>query len=178
MTWQWGPHARGWDPPPFFSPLSFFLVLILVSGGLGPRRPAMLRRMVSDPTPDSTGDDGDGEARPCDDAFTALFVEFAAKRLSDGESSRSPMSALDRKVPLLRSPRSSRTWGVPGLIETSPAAPRPPWGSREPKHELCAEAHIAAMLSQRRRPDELSSEVAAAWARLAGLGSTLGMVAA
>ncbi|KAG2586590.1 hypothetical protein PVAP13_5NG062200 [Panicum virgatum] len=77
----------------------------------------MLRRMVSDPAPDSSG----GEARPRAGtalfAVPRLFVGFAAKRPSDGESSRSPTSPLDPKALLLRSPRSPRTWGAPGLVD-------------------------------------------------------------
>ncbi|OEL18180.1 hypothetical protein BAE44_0020800 [Dichanthelium oligosanthes] len=79
----------------------------------------MLRRMVSDPTPDSSG--GGGDARPRAGvalfAVPRLFVGFAAKRPSDGESSRSPTSPLDPKALLLRSPRSPRTWGAPGLVD-------------------------------------------------------------
>ncbi|KAF8705800.1 hypothetical protein HU200_031008 [Digitaria exilis] len=81
----------------------------------------MLRRMVSDPTPDSTGG---GDAGPRAGAGAAalfavprLFVGFATKRPYDGESSRSPTSPLDPKALLLRSPRSPRTWGAPGLVD-------------------------------------------------------------
>ncbi|CAO2205362.1 unnamed protein product [Urochloa humidicola] len=85
----------------------------------------MLRRMVPDPSPDyySSFSGGGGEARPRAGAGAALFavprlfVGFAAKRPSDGESSRSPTSPLDPKALLLRSPRSPRTWGAPGLVD-------------------------------------------------------------
>jgi hypothetical protein len=77
--------------------------------------------MVSDPAPDSSGGAGGGEARPRAGAalfaVPRLFVGFAAKRPSDGESSRSPTSPLDPKALLLRSPRSPRTWGAPGLVD-------------------------------------------------------------
>ncbi|CAO2181145.1 unnamed protein product [Urochloa humidicola] len=82
----------------------------------------MLRRMVSDPSSDYSGGGG-GEARPRAGAGAALFavprlfVGFAAKRPSDGESSRSPTSPLDPKALLLRSPRSPRTWVAPGLVD-------------------------------------------------------------
>ncbi|CAO2185930.1 unnamed protein product [Urochloa humidicola] len=80
----------------------------------------MLRRMVSDPSSDYSGGGG-GEARPRASAalfaVPRLFVGFAAKRPSDGESSRSPTSPLDPKALLLRSPRSPRTWGAPGLVD-------------------------------------------------------------
>ncbi|XP_062194704.1 FCS-Like Zinc finger 10-like isoform X2 [Phragmites australis] len=72
----------------------------------------MLRRMVSDPAPVSSG--GGGEARPRGGAalfaVPRLFVVLAPKRAPDGESSRSPTSPLDPKALLLRSPRSPRTW--------------------------------------------------------------------
>ncbi|CAL4965659.1 unnamed protein product [Urochloa decumbens] len=83
----------------------------------------MLRRMVSDPSSDYSGGGGEASARPRAGAGAALFavprlfVGFAAKRPSDGESSRSPTSPLDPKALLLRSPRSPRTWGAPGLVD-------------------------------------------------------------
>ncbi|XP_002455061.1 uncharacterized protein LOC8078768 [Sorghum bicolor] len=93
----------------------------------------MLRRMVSDPVPDSSGSGGagggggGGDARPRVGvgsgaalfAVPRLFVGFAAKRVApDAESSRSPTSPLDPKALLLRSPRSPRmTWGAPGLVD-------------------------------------------------------------
>lgn len=75
----------------------------------------MLRRMVSDPAPDSSG----GPRGAALFAVPRLFVGFAAnKRAPDGgESSRSPTSPLDPKALLLRSPRSPRTWGAPGLVD-------------------------------------------------------------
>lgn len=73
----------------------------------------MLRRMVSDQGPGSTG----GDARPRGGgalfAVPRLFIGLAAaKRAPDGagESERSPTSPLDPKSLLLRSPRSPRTW--------------------------------------------------------------------
>lgn len=81
----------------------------------------MLRRMVSDPAPDSSGRGGDGRPRGGGALFAVprLFVGFAAKRVApDAESSRSPTSPLDPKALLLRSPRSPRmTWGAPGLVD-------------------------------------------------------------
>jgi hypothetical protein len=79
--------------------------------------------MVSDPAavPDSSGGGGGEAVRPRAGAalfaVPRLFVGFAAKRPSDGESSRSPTSPLDPKALLLRSPRSPRTWGAPGLVD-------------------------------------------------------------
>lgn len=77
----------------------------------------MLRRMVSDPTPDASEA---GRPRGGAALFTVprLFVGFAPKRAPDGESSRSPTSPLDPKALLLRSPRSPRTW------DAEPAAGR------------------------------------------------------
>ncbi|WVZ72559.1 hypothetical protein U9M48_020997 [Paspalum notatum var. saurae] len=85
----------------------------------------MLRRMVSDPAPDSSGGGGGDAARPRSGggggaalfAVPRLFVGFAAKLAPDGESSRSPTSPLDPKALLLRSPRSPRPWGAPGLVD-------------------------------------------------------------
>ncbi|XP_062198327.1 FCS-Like Zinc finger 10-like [Phragmites australis] len=77
----------------------------------------MLRRMVSDPAPDSSG--RGWEARPRGGAalfaVPRLFVGLAPKRAPDGESSRSPTSPLDPKALLLRSPRSPRTWDAEPL---------------------------------------------------------------
>ncbi|KAG8053165.1 hypothetical protein GUJ93_ZPchr0001g31463 [Zizania palustris] len=74
----------------------------------------MLRRMVSDPTPDSAVGGEAGRSRGGGGVMFAvprLFVGLAAKRGTDGgESSRSPTSPLDPKALLLRSPRSPRTW--------------------------------------------------------------------
>ncbi|TVU21502.1 hypothetical protein EJB05_31141 [Eragrostis curvula] len=71
----------------------------------------MLRRMVSDPAPDSSGPRvGGGGGGAALFAVPRLFVGFAPKRATDGESSRSPTSPLDPKALLLRSPRSPRTW--------------------------------------------------------------------
>ncbi|KAL5227404.1 hypothetical protein ABZP36_015669 [Zizania latifolia] len=74
----------------------------------------MLRRMVSDPEPDSAGGGEAGRRRGGGGVLFAvprLFVGLAAKRGPDGgESSRSPTSPLDPKALLLRSPRSPRTW--------------------------------------------------------------------
>jgi hypothetical protein len=67
----------------------------------------MLRRMVFHPTPDSSGGGGGPRAGAALFAVPRLFVGFAPKRARDGESSRSPKSALDPKALL---PRSPRTW--------------------------------------------------------------------
>ncbi|KAJ1282283.1 hypothetical protein BS78_03G040000 [Paspalum vaginatum] len=82
----------------------------------------MLRRMVSDPAPDNSGGGGGDATRPRGGgaalfAVPRLFVGFAAKLAPDGESSRSPTSPLDPKALLLRSPRSPRPWGAPGLVD-------------------------------------------------------------
>ncbi|GJN05608.1 hypothetical protein PR202_ga23255 [Eleusine coracana subsp. coracana] len=77
----------------------------------------MLRRMVSDPSPDSSSGGGGVAALF---AVPRLFVGFAPKRAPDGESSRSPTSPLDPKALLLRSPRSPRTWDAElgrGLVD-------------------------------------------------------------
>jgi hypothetical protein len=66
----------------------------------------MLRRMVSDPTPDSSGGGGGPRAGAALFAVPRLFEGFEPKRARDGESSRSPTSPLDPKALLLRSPRA------------------------------------------------------------------------